>query len=102
MPGYFKSKFTSFRQSLRNHGFAQIGGNGWDEGAYYHKLFLREKPQLCQGLTQDQMKKAMPDWIPVEDEPNFYPADNVRESEVAAATSMVSLKFSPLTTIRPI
>jgi len=101
MPGYFKSKFTSFRQSLRNHGFAQIGGNGWDEGAYYHKLFIREEPRLCQGLTQDQMKKSMPEWIPVEDEPNFYPAD-ARESEVAAAASMVSLKSSPLTKTRAI
>lgn len=94
MPSYFKSKFTSFRQSLRNHGFAQIGGNGWDEGAYYHKLFLRDEPQLCQGLTQDQMKKAMPEWIPVEDEPNFYPSSSMGESEVAAAASMVSLKKS--------
>jgi len=101
MPSYFKSKFTSFRQSLRNHGFAQIGGNGWDEGAYYHKLFLREEPQLCQGLTQDQMKKFMPEWIPVEDEPNFYPADNVPESEVAAATSMVSLKSAFFTNTTP-
>jgi len=94
MPSYFKSKFTSFRQSLRNHGFGQVGGNGWDEGAYYHKLFLRDEPQLCQGLTQDQMKKSMPEWIPVEDEPNFYPMDNVIESEFAAAASMVSLKKS--------
>ncbi len=94
MPSYFKSKFTSFRQSLRNHGFAQIGGNGWDEGAYYHKLFLRDEPHLCQGLTQDQMKKAMPEWIPVEDEPNFYPSSNACESEVAAAASMVCLKRS--------
>eukprot|EP00532_Pseudo-nitzschia_australis_P007038 CAMPEP_0168172968 /NCGR_PEP_ID=MMETSP0139_2-20121125/5592_1 /TAXON_ID=44445 /ORGANISM="Pseudo-nitzschia australis, Strain 10249 10 AB" /LENGTH=1001 /DNA_ID=CAMNT_0008090765 /DNA_START=239 /DNA_END=3244 /DNA_ORIENTATION=+ len=92
MPNYFKSKFTSFRQSLRNHGFAQIGGNGWDEGAYYHKLFTREEPQLCQGLTQDQMKKAMPEWIPVENEPNFYPEDN-RPSAVAAA-AMVSMKLT--------
>lgn len=92
MPSYFKSKFTSFRQSLRNHGFAQIGGNGWDEGAYYHKLFLRDEPQLCQGLTQDQMKKSMPEWIPVEDEPNFYPTDNASEPEVTAAASMVFLK----------
>jgi len=105
MPSYFKSKFTSFRQSLRNHGFAQIGGNGWDEGAYYHKHFLRDEPQLCQGLTQDQMKKAMPEWIPVEDEPNFYPSDNVHESEVAAAASMVSMKgavVNKTTSILPI
>jgi len=93
MPHYFKSKFTSFRQSLRNHGFAQIGGNGWDEGAYYHKLFLRDEPLLCQGLTQDQFKKSMPEWLPVEDEPTFYPKDN-HESVVAAA-AMLSLKSSP-------
>lgn len=93
MPHYFKSKFTSFRQSLRNHGFAQIGGNGWDEGAYYHKLFLRDEPLLSQGLTQDQFKKTMPEWLPVEDEPRFHPKDN-HESVVAAA-AMVSLKASP-------
>ena len=40
------------------------------------------------------MKKAMPEWIPVEDEPNFYPSQNVCESEVAAAASMVFLKKS--------
>jgi hypothetical protein len=105
MPNYFKSKFTSFRQSLRNHGFAQLGGNGWDEGAYYHKLFLRDEPQLCQGLTQDQMKKEMPEWIPVEAEPNFYPTENVVESEVAAAAaSMASFRRSALsirTTMTP-
>ena len=92
MPNYFKSKFTSFRQSLRNHGFAQIGGNGWDEGAYYHKLFIRDEPLLCQGLTQNQMKTAMPEWIPVEDEPTFYPMDN--HESLAAAAAMVSLKSS--------
>ena len=69
-----------------------MGGNSWDEGAYYHKLFLRDEPLLCQGLTQGQMKKAMPEWIPVEDEPRFYPKDN-HESVVAAA-AMVSLKSS--------
>jgi len=94
MPHYFKSKFSSFRQSLRNHGFAQIGGNGWDEGAYYHKLFLRDEPLLCQGLTQDQFKKAMPEWLPVEDEPRFYPKDN--HESVAVAAAIVSLKSSPV------
>lgn len=95
MPKYFKSKFTSFRQSLRNHGFAQMGGNSWDEGAYYHKLFIRDQPLLCQGLTQEQMKKAMPEWIPVADEPNFYPEEKNRDSSLLeAATSIVSLKSS--------
>jgi len=92
MPNYFKSKFTSFRQALRNHGFAQMGGNSWDEGAYYHKLFLRDEPLLCQGLTHEQMKKAMPEWIPTADEPSFYPEQEQDPSLLEAANSIVSLK----------
>lgn len=49
-----------------------MGGNGWDEGAYYHCLFVRDDPVLSQGTTQQQMKDAMPDWIPASEEPNFY------------------------------
>lgn len=76
MHHYFKGKFSGFRQALRSHGFAQMGAtNGWDEGAHYHKLFHRDSPLLCQGVTPEQMKKAMPDWIPAKDEPNFYPED---------------------------
>lgn len=89
MPKYFKGKFTSFRQSLRNHGFAQLGGNGWDQSAYYHKLFLRDESLLSQGLTQEQFKKAMPEWLPVEDEPKFYPQEN--NESIAAAAAMVKL-----------
>jgi hypothetical protein len=87
MPSYFKSKFTSFRQSLRNHGFAQMGGSGWDEGAYYHKLFIRDEPSLCQGHSIHQMKQAMPDWIPASEEPDFYAS-----TEDDAVAAMVSLK----------
>jgi hypothetical protein len=84
MPFYFKSKFTSFRQLLRNHGFAQMGGNGWDEGSYYHKVFIRDDPSLCRGLTQQQMKEAMPDWIPASEEPDFY--SSFEDAPVAVAT----------------
>jgi hypothetical protein len=87
MPSYFKSKFTSFRQSLRNHGFAQMGGSGWDEGAYYHKLFIRDEPSLCQGHSIQQMKQDMPDWIPASEEPDFYAS-----TEDDAVAAMVSLK----------
>jgi len=73
LPLYFKGKLNSFRQSLRSHGFGQMGAtNCWDEGAHYHKLFIRDSPMLCQGVTPEQMKKSMPDWIPAKDEPNFY------------------------------
>lgn len=101
LPRYFKGKFTGFRQSLRMHGFAQMGGNSWDEGAHYHKLFIRDEPLLCQGLTQEQMKKAMPDYVPSADEPNFYSEqteEDVQSGQDAnlldAATSIVSLSSS--------
>jgi hypothetical protein len=81
MPFYFKSRFTSFRQCLRSHGFFQMGTNGWDEGGYYHTLFVRDDPSLCHGMTQLQMNAAMPDWIPANQEPDFY------ETEAAEATS---------------
>ncbi|KAG7367128.1 HSF-type DNA-binding protein [Nitzschia inconspicua] len=100
LPRYFKGKFTSFRQALRNHGFAQMGGNNWDEGAHYHKFFSRDEPLLCQGLTQEQMKKAMPEYVTSGEEPNFYSEqhkcnDVGRDSTLLdAANSIVSLKSS--------
>ncbi len=72
LPHYFKTKLTSFRQTLRSNGFAQMGGKGWDSGSYYHKLFVKDDPCRCQGLNPDAMKKAMPEWIHPQDEPNFY------------------------------
>ncbi|KAL3904087.1 MAG: hypothetical protein SGILL_010202, partial [Bacillariaceae sp.] len=93
LPSYFKTKFTSFRQALRSHGFAQMGGNNWDEGAFYHKLFVRDEALLCQGLTQEQMKKVMPDYIPSAEEPNFYPEQKQQDSSLLdAASSIISLK----------
>jgi hypothetical protein len=87
MPYYFRAKFTSFRQLLRKHGFSQMGGNGWDEGAYYHCLFVRDDPVLFQGMTQQQMKDAMPDWIPASEEPNFYTKDAPETKPNAVAST---------------
>jgi hypothetical protein len=62
-----------------------MGGNGWDEGAYYHKLFVRDDPTLCQGVTLHQMKEAMPEWIPASEEPNFYASGEGKEGSQALA-----------------
>ena len=72
LPHYFKTKLTSFRQTLRSYGFAQMGGNGWDSSSYYHKLFVRDDPSLCEGLSPEAMKQAMPEWIHPQNEPNYY------------------------------
>ena len=72
LPLYFRAKLSSFRQLLRSFGFLQMGGKGWDESAYYHKLFLRDQPDRTRGVSQEDMRKAMPEWIPPHEEPNFY------------------------------
>lgn len=101
LPRYFKGKFTSLRQALRNHGFAQMGGCSWDEGGHYHKFFCRDDPLMCQGLTQEQMKRAMPNYVPSTEEPNFYGDDKEKGGKTAesrdptmleVANSIVSLK----------
>ena len=89
LPAYFNTKFASFRQTLRNHGFVQMGGSGWDAGCYYHKLFSRDEPELCHGLTQQQMKEAMPGWVPALEEPDFY-SSLVKMANIASATAIVS------------
>jgi hypothetical protein len=91
MPLYFKAKFASFRLSLRNHGFTQMGGSGWDEGVYYHRLFVRDDPCLCQGLSQKQMKEAMPEWIPPSEEPDFYSSATDAGNETFGITEVVPL-----------
>jgi hypothetical protein len=91
MPLYFKNKFNSFRHSLRSHGFAQMGGSGWDEGVYYHKLFVRDDPCVCQYLTEKQMKEAMPEWIPPSEEPDFYSSVTNGDDSTLDITEIVPL-----------
>ena len=47
LPKYFKqSKFTSFTRKLNRWGFSRVT-RGPETGSYYHKLFLRDQPDLC-------------------------------------------------------
>jgi hypothetical protein len=51
LPRYFKeTKYTSFTRKLNRWGFERIK-KGPEIGAYYHKFFLREDPQLCTKIT---------------------------------------------------
>uniref|UniRef100_A0A7S2KH62 HSF-type DNA-binding domain-containing protein n=1 Tax=Leptocylindrus danicus TaxID=163516 RepID=A0A7S2KH62_9STRA len=73
LPVYFRqSKITSFQRQLNLYGFRRIT-HGPDNGAYYHQLFLRGRPKLCQGMVRVKIKgtgtKAANN---PEHEPNFY------------------------------
>jgi hypothetical protein len=47
LPKYWKAcKFTSFTRKLNRWGFSRVP-RGPQTGSYFHKLFQRDKPELC-------------------------------------------------------
>lgn len=57
LPKYFKaSKFTSFTRKLNRWGFTRVP-RGPETGAYFHKLFRRDKPELCMQMTSNSGNK---------------------------------------------
>lgn len=57
MPHYFsQSKLTSFQRQLNLYGFQRLTRDGRDSGGYYHELFLRGKPFLCEQMTRTKVK----------------------------------------------
>jgi len=58
LPLFFKqTKYKSFQRQLNLWGFERIQ-NGPEKGSYYHKHFLRDKPNLCRHLTRERAKKV--------------------------------------------
>lgn len=73
MPKYFRqTKLTSFQRQLNLYGFRRLT-QGPDAGAYYHELFLRNRPELCTRMNRQKVKgtghKQPTD---ASTEPNFY------------------------------
>jgi HSF-type DNA-binding len=57
---YFKAtKFTSFTRKLNRWGFNRAP-RGPETGAYFHKLFRRDKPDLVMQMTSNSGSKIMP------------------------------------------
>ena len=51
---YFnQSRYKSFQRQLNMYGFMRIN-EGWTRGAYFHPLFVRDKPGLCHLVTRKQ------------------------------------------------
>ena len=55
LPLFFsnQTKFKSFQRQLNLWGFLRIQ-NGPEKGAYYHKYFLQDSPDLCRLLTRQK------------------------------------------------
>jgi hypothetical protein len=71
MPRYFKAKMDSFRRWLRAWGFVRMT-EGRDRGAWYHRYFVRGVTTLCRDMSRLKMLKAMQNWLPVGQVPDFY------------------------------
>ena len=76
-------RYGAFQRVLRRWGFFLMK-NGKDEGAYFHRLFVRSDPSLCRGWTPQQMRDAMPDTVK---EPNFYAGEQVEDDDSALKLS---------------
>ena len=58
LPRFFNHRqYSSFRRNLNIWGFKRLTQNGPDHGSYYHELFLRGNPSLCNGIKRLGSKK---------------------------------------------
>jgi len=73
LPKYFRqSKFTSFQRQLNLYCFRRLK-IGKDRGAYYHEMFLRGQPYLCERMRRIRIKgDGIHTSVNEECEPNFY------------------------------
>ena len=83
MPIYFRqSKLTSFQRQLNLYGFCRLTATGPDKGGYYHKCFLKNKPELAAGMLRVRIKGNMcKSTHNPEPEPNFYEMEPCKNSE---------------------
>ena len=79
MPHFFKhTKYASFQRQLNLYGFMRLTV-GPDKGAVYHECFIRNQPQLIQGMVRKRIKgtKIRKAVLPG-CQPNFYADEKLR------------------------
>jgi hypothetical protein len=100
-----QEKYDSFRYLLEQWGFLRIS-RGRDRGAYFHKLFLLGKRELCATASKTEMVDAMPKFLSASEEPDLYTPDEqaaVTEApnEPVAVDEEAAEKSSPSDTKSP-
>jgi HSF-type DNA-binding len=77
----FQTEFTSFRRQLNIYGFRRVKGKGPDQHAYYHCLFLRGRPDLCELILRNKRASQKtnqfrePDFVAMVSIPNYAPSE---------------------------
>jgi HSF-type DNA-binding len=91
----FQTEYASFQRQLNLYGFQRLTDSGPDQHAFYHCLFLRGRPDLCELILRNQQgrRKANqsqePDFTTLAAMPDFTPAD-VTDGSASVDISMKS------------
>jgi len=91
LPKYFsqQSKYSSFMRQVNGWGFKRIT-RGPDRNSYYHKLFVRDNPELAPTMSRRGSWRSITSVKKDEDiqEPNFYEMTGLGNNSRASARSM--------------
>jgi len=79
---FYLSQFASFKRQLNIYSFRKIVLDGHDRGAYYHELFLRGRPGLCEGICRYKSLSSS-----FASEPNFCTMSPVKYRSVVQNTN---------------
>lgn len=88
IPRFFKrnSKFSSFQRQLNLYGFQRLY-TGDEKGSYYHKLFRRDRPNLCRKICRTKVNgKQVRQPRNRADEPDFDASESEGESATESST----------------
>ena len=97
---FLLTKYCSFLRQLNLYGFHRFS-TGVDKGAYYHELFLRGMPFLCDRMVRTRVNgNGIRSASNPDSEPNFYqmafiPVDHATKDTVTTPP----MKSSPVTVI---
>lgn len=75
LPLYFQyqREFASFQRQLNIYGFLRLNGQGPDQKAYYHELFLQGRPELCSLIPRNRIaSNSVRRAFDPKTEPDFY------------------------------
>jgi hypothetical protein len=95
MPAFFNSsKYKTFQRSLNLWGFRSVFG-GRDNGACYHRFFVRGNADLCKNMIHVKIKGAGTAWVPPSSEPKTATRVVPQESSFATKLSQLSAAATP-------
>jgi HSF-type DNA-binding len=106
LPRFFEhqSEYASFQRQLNIYGFLRLTGQGTNQKAYYHELFLRGRPEFCPLIPRNRSAshKVRRTYDPTS-EPDFErmaPMPSSARASTEAVASRALVAAAPIATSR--